>query len=304
MPVIIPQNLPATETLNQENIFVMHEQRAKSQDIRPLRLAIVNLMPTKVQTETQLLRLLGNTPLQIHVDLIHMASHESKNASEEHLNAFYKNFEDIKHEKYDGMIITGAPVEKLDFQEVNYWEELKNLLDFAKSNVFSTMFICWGAQAALYHYYGVPKVELPKKMFGIFDHAVIARHPIVRGFDDTFFAPHSRHTTCEVAEIQKIPELEIVALSEEAGAYLTISKDQRFVFVSGHSEYDPFVLRDEYERDIKQGLEIDVPKNYYPNNDPSKEPIVRWRGHGNLLFSNWLNYHVYQETPFDLEKLS
>lgn len=300
MPVIIPENLPATEILNNENVFVMHEQRAHSQDIRPLKIAIVNLMPTKIVTETQLLRLIGNTSLQVEVDLIHMASHHSKNTAQAHLESFYKNFEDIKDNHYDGMIVTGAPVEKLAFSDVNYWEELVPVFDFAKTNVFSTLFICWGAQAAMYHYYGVPKVDLTEKMFGVFENKVIKNRSIVRGFDDVFFAPHSRHTECRVEDIEKVAELEIVAQSDEAGVYLAISKDQRFVFVAGHSEYDPNGLKDEYLRDIKLGLPIQVPKNYFPNDDPSQAPVVKWRGHGNLLFANWLNYHVYQETPYEL----
>lgn len=304
MPVIIPENLPATETLTKENIFVMHEKRAKMQDIRPLSIAIVNLMPTKIVTETQLLRLIGNTSLQVEVDFISMESHVSKNTAVEHLEDFYKNFEDIKDKYYDGMIVTGAPVETMDFQDVNYWNELVPILDFAKTNVFSTLFICWGAQAALYHYYKVPKVILDKKMFGIFEHNVIKRRPIVRGFDDIFFAPHSRHTTCLTSEIEKVEQLEILAISEKAGAYLMVSKDQKFVFVTGHSEYDPEGLKNEYFRDLEKGLDINIPSNYFPNDDTSKEPVVRWRGHGALLFSNWLNYHVYQGTPYNLMKLN
>lgn len=300
MPVIIPAALPATETLAQEQIFVMHEQRALSQDIRPLRLAIVNLMPTKIVTETQLLRLISNTALQVEVDLIRMASHVSKHVSEEHLQTFYKDFEDIKHNHYDGMIVTGAPVEQMSFQEVNYWDELKLIFDFADQNVFSTMFICWGAQAALYYYYGIPKYQLPEKRFGVFEHEVLRRRPIVRGFDDVFYAPHSRHTEFRAGDIAKVEELEIIAQSQEAGVYLVASNNGRRVFVSGHCEYDPLTLDAEYRRDISQGKQIAVPKNYYPNDDPSCAPLVRWRSHGNLLFANWLNYYVYQETPYDL----
>lgn len=303
MPVIIPAALPATETLTNEQIFVMHEQRAQAQDIRPLRLAIVNLMPTKIVTETQLLRLISNTALQVEVDLIRMKSHESKHVSEEHLTAFYKDFDEIKNNRYDGMIVTGAPVEQLSFQEVNYWEELKLIFDFADKNVFSTLFICWGAQAALYHYYGIPKYALPEKRFGVFEHEIIAKRPIVRGFDDVFYAPHSRHTEFRAGDIAKVEDLEIIAQSPEAGVYLVASKDGHRVFVSGHCEYDPLTLDAEYRRDISQGKPIQVPKNYYPNDDPSCTPVVRWRGHGNLLFSNWLNYYVYQETPFDLADL-
>lgn len=303
MPVIIPAALPATETLTKEQIFVMHEQRAQAQDIRPLKLAIVNLMPTKIVTETQLLRLISNTALQVEVDLIRMKSHESKHVSEEHLTAFYKDFDEIKNNRYDGMIVTGAPVEQLSFQEVNYWEELKLIFDFADKNVFSTLFICWGAQAALYHYYGIPKYALPEKRFGVFEHEIIAKRPIVRGFDDVFYAPHSRHTEFRAGDIAKVDELEIIAQSPEAGVYLVASKDGHRVFVSGHCEYDPLTLDAEYRRDVSQEKPIQVPKNYYPNDDPSCTPVVRWRGHGNLLFSNWLNYYVYQETPFDLADL-
>ena len=304
MPVIIPAALPATETLTNEQIFVMHEQRAQAQDIRPLKLAIVNLMPTKIVTETQLLRLISNTALQAEVDLIRMASHVSKNVSAEHLATFYKDFEEIKNNQYDGMIVTGAPVEQLSFQEVNYWDELKLMFDFADKNVFSTLFICWGAQAALYHYYGIPKYPLPEKRFGVFEHEVMIKRPIVRGFDDVFYAPHSRHTEFRAGDIAKVDELEIIAQSSEAGVYLVASKDGRRVFVSGHCEYDPLTLDAEYRRDVSQGKPISVPKNYYPNDDPSCTPVVRWRGHGNLLFSNWLNYYVYQETPFDLADLN
>ena len=304
MPVIIPAALPATETLTNEQIFVMHEQRAQSQDIRPLKLAIVNLMPTKIVTETQLLRLISNTALQAEVDLIRMASHVSKNVSEEHLATFYKDFEEIKNNHYDGMIVTGAPVEQLSFQEVNYWDELKMIFDFADKNVFSTLFICWGAQAALYHYYGIPKYPRPEKRFGVFEHEVMVKRPIVRGFDDVFYAPHSRHTEFRAGDIAKVDDLEIIAQSPEAGVYLVASKDGHRVFVSGHCEYDPLTLDAEYRRDVSQGKPIQVPKNYYPNDDPSCTPVVRWRGHGNLLFSNWLNYYVYQETPFDLADLN
>ena len=303
MPVIIPAALPATETLTNEQIFVMHEQRARTRDIRPLKLAIVNLMPTKIVTETQLLRLISNTALQVEVDLVRMASHVSKNVSEEHLQTFYKDFDEIKHTKYDGMIVTGAPVEQMSFQEVNYWDELKQIFDFADQNVFSTMFICWGAQAALYHYYGVPKYALPEKMFGVFEHEVLCKRPIVRGFDDVFYAPHSRHTEFRAGDIAKVDELEIIAQSREAGVYLAASKDGHRVFVSGHCEYDPLTLDSEYRRDLDRGAAIAPPKNYYPNDDPSCAPVVRWRSHGNLLFANWLNYYVYQETPYDLSEM-
>lgn len=261
-------------------------------------------MPTKIVTETQLLRLVGNTPLQVNVDLVHMATHRSKNTPQSHLEAFYKSFEDIQDKKYDGMIITGAPVEQMDYQDVNYWDELTAVLDFAQKRAFSSLFICWGAQAALYHYYGIPKVQLEEKRFGVFEHRVLERRPIVRGFDDVFYAPHSRHTECRVEDILKVPELELLAVSDEAGAFLATSRDGRQVFVFGHAEYDPYILRDEYLRDKNKGLDIALPKHYFPDDDPAKEPIVRWRGHGNLLFANWLNYHVYQETPYNLAQLN
>ncbi|ONI44005.1 homoserine O-succinyltransferase [Candidatus Epulonipiscioides gigas] len=298
MPVIIPKNLPATEILQNENIFVMQEARAKSQDIRPLNIAIVNLMPTKIETETQLLRLLGNTPLQIQVDFIHMSTHKSKNISENHLETFYKNFTEIKHKKYDGMIITGAPVETMHFNDVDYWNELASILDFAKTNVYSTLFICWGAQAALYHYYNIDKIALDEKMFGVFKHKIINSRPIVRGFDDIFFAPHSRHTTWDRDILENSKDIEIVASSDTAGAYILVSNDNKFIFVSGHSEYDPYVLDREYKRDKNLGININIPYNYYPDDNVNLKPEVKWRSHANLLFSNWLNYHVYQEVPF------
>lgn len=300
MPVIIPEHLPASKILMEERIFVMHEKRAKNQDIRPLRIAIVNLMPTKIVTETQLLRLIGNTSLQVEVDLIHMDSHTSKNTSIEHLQAFYTTFEEVKNEYYDGLIVTGAPVETMDFEDVNYWNELTPILDFAQKNVFSSMFICWGAQAALYHYYHIPKHIVGEKIFGVFEHHVKKRNALVRGFDDVFYAPHSRHTTWNLKQIEAVKELEILAHSEEAGVYMVSSIDQKFLFVSGHSEYDASILKEEYLRDKEKGLPIAIPKNYFPNDDITKEPLVRWRGHGNLLFANWLN-RIYQDTPYDLK---
>lgn len=301
MPVVIPENLPAFKTLEEENIFVMKEIRALSQDIRPLKIAILNLMPTKIETETQLLRLIGNTPIQVEVDFLHPKTYKSTNTPEEHLVSFYKTFDDIKGQKFDGMIITGAPVEHLDFEDVQYWNELKEIMDYTVHNVYSTLFICWGAQAALYHFYGINKHLLPEKMFGIFTHSVNNRNvKLVRGFDDEFFAPHSRHTTILKEDVLKIPELEIIAESNIAGIYLLANKNGRQIFVTGHSEYDPHTLKREYERDIQKGLDIKIPVNYFYNNDPQKEPIVRWRGHANLLFSNWLNYYVYQETPYDI----
>jgi homoserine O-succinyltransferase len=304
MPVIIPQDLPATEILQNENIFVMNEQRALTQDIRPLKIAIVNLMPTKIATETQLLRLIGNTPIQVEVELICTQTYQSKNTPQEHLFSFYKNFKDIKDKKFDGMIITGAPVEHLEFEEVDYWEELKEIMEFTKRNVYSTFHICWGAQAALYYHYGIQKYPLPEKMFGVFNNQVKNRKcMLVRGFDDEFYAPHSRHTTVKREDIEKIPQLKILAESDEAGIYLLATKNGRQVFVTGHSEYDPLTLKTEYDRDVNKGAKIHIPINYFPDNDPTQEPLVKWRGHANLLFSNWLNYYVYQETPYDLNEL-
>jgi homoserine O-succinyltransferase len=304
MPIIIPEKLPAAKTLRDENIFVMNEFRAVHQDIRPLKIAIVNLMPTKVQTETQLLRLIGNTPIQVEVDLIHTATHKSANVSEEHLVSFYKTFDDISDNKYDGMIITGAPIEKMEFEEVDYWDELKRILDFSKKHVTSTLHICWAAQAGMYHHYGVPKYPLEKKMFGVFPHKInYKKSKLFRGFDDEFFVPHSRHTEVRKEDIQNVPELTILSESKESGVYITATKGCRQIFVTGHSEYDPLTLKAEYDRDAEAGLDINVPGNYYPGNDPSKKPVVKWRSHANLLFSNWLNYYVYQETPYDLSKL-
>lgn len=304
MPIKIPDNLPAAEILNQENIFVMTENRAFHQDIRPLRIAILNLMPTKITTETQLLRLLGNTPLQVEAVLLQPKSHHSKNTPEEHLRTFYQTFDQVHHQKFDGMIITGAPVEQLDFAEVNYWEELTGIMDWTQHHVFSTLHICWAAQAGLFYYYQVPKYPLPTKMFGVFEHQVNQKYTkLLRGFDDRFFAPHSRHTEVRREDIVKVRELEILSESEAAGIYIVASKDGRQVFVTGHSEYDPLTLKSEYDRDLGKGLPIDVPRNYYPNDDPLKEPIVKWRSHANLLFNNWLNYYVYQETPFDINEI-
>ena len=304
MPIKISDNLPAAKILESENVFVMTENRAMHQDIRPLKIVILNLMPNKVETETQLLRLLGNSPLQVDIDLMQTATHTSRNTTKEHLLEFYQTFDQLQTRLYDGMIITGAPVENLDFQEVDYWDELCMIMDWSRTHVYSTLHICWGAQAALYHYYGVPKVGLAQKRFGVFEHRVLSRAPIVRGFDDVFYAPHSRHTECRREDIAKVPELEIVAESDEAGVFLAVSRDGRQVFVFGHAEYDPYILRDEYLRDKNKGLDIALPEHYFPHDDPSQEPIVRWRGHGNLLFANWLNYHVYQETPYNLAQLN
>ena len=299
MPVIIPKDLPAKAILDKEYIFSMSEERARTQDIRPLRLALVNLMPTKIVTETQFMRLLSNTPLQVDIDLIAMSTHESKNTSKAHLYRFYKTFEDIKHQKYDGMIITGAPVEMLDFSEVNYWEELESI-----TNVYSTLFICWASQAALYYYYGVEKYPLEEKMFGIFSHQLLRVRDITKGFDDEFFAPHSRHTENRPQDLAKLPQLKILAQSDEAGVLLSATTDQRHYFISGHMEYDALTLKEEYERDLKKAQSgVSLPKAYFPHDDPSLEPIVKWRAHANLLYSNWLNHVVYQNTPYDLEKL-
>ncbi len=301
MPIKIPDNLPATEILTNENIFVMTETRAVHQDIRPLRIAILNLMPTKITTETQLLRLLGNTPLQVEVELLHADSHRSKNTPEDHLAVFYKTFEEVKNRKFDGLIITGAPVEQMEFDKVDYWEELKDIMEWSKYNVTSTFYICWAAQAGLYYHYGVPKYDLPAKMFGVFNHRINRRNiKLLRGFDDEFYVPHSRYTEVRRGDIERVEELEILAESDESGVYIVADKSRRTFFVTGHSEYDPLTLKGEYDRDVKKGLDIAVPKNYYPNDNPKNEPVVRWRGHANLLFSNWLNYYVYQETPFNL----
>ena len=304
MPVRIPETLPARATLESENIFVMGEERARHQDIRPLRVAILNLMPTKIATETQLLRLLGNSPLQVEVTLLHTASHKSKNVPEEHLINHYKSFAQVRRQKFDGFIITGAPVEMLPFEEVDYWEELTEILNWAESNVFSMLYICWGAQAGLYHHFGIPKYNLPEKMFGVFPHHVFDRyHKLMRGFDDVFMAPHSRHTEIRRADIEQVPALQILAESDEAGVYIVASRDGRHIFVTGHSEYDPLTLKGEYERDLNKGLPIAVPANYFPGDDPVQTPQVRWRGHAALLFANWLNYFVYQVTPYNVREI-
>ncbi|WP_261302313.1 homoserine O-acetyltransferase MetA [Paenibacillus andongensis] len=301
MPIKIPDNLPAKEILNQENIFTMDESVAYHQDIRPLRIALLNLMPTKETTETQLLRLIGNTPLQVEFVLLHPKTHTSKNTSVEHLEMFYKTFDDIKDEKLDGMIITGAPVEQMEFEDVNYWEELTQILNWSKHNVTSTLHICWAAQAGLYHHFGVRKFALDTKMFGVFPHTVqVPNTKLLRGFDEVFYVPQSRHTDIRREDIEQCPDLEILSESEESGVYIAATRDGKHIFVTGHSEYDACSLKWEYDRDVSKGLSIDIPKNYYPNNDPSRQPYNTWRAHANLLFSNWLNYYVYQETPFEL----
>lgn len=301
MPIKIPDNLPAKEILNQENIFTMDESVAYHQDIRPLRIALLNLMPTKETTETQLLRLIGNTPLQVEFVLLHPKTHTSKNTSVEHLEMFYKTFDDIKDEKLDGMIITGAPVEQMEFEDVNYWEELTQILNWSKHNVTSTLHICWAAQAGLYHHFGVRKFALENKMFGVFPHTVqVPNTKLLRGFDEVFHVPQSRHTDIRREDIEQCPDLEILSESEESGVYIAATRDGKHIFVTGHSEYDACSLKWEYDRDVSKGLTIEIPKNYYPNNDPSRLPYNTWRAHANLLFSNWLNYYVYQETPFEL----
>lgn len=304
MPIKIPDDLPAADTLINENVFVMFEKRAYHQDIRPLQILILNLMPTKIVTETQILRLLGNSPLQVDIHLLYLKSHVCRNTSKEHLARFYRTIDYVRDQKYDGIIITGAPVEHLEFQEVDYWEELKEIMCWSKNNVFSTMHLCWGAQAGLYHHFGIPKYPLDSKIFGVFSHRVNNKKSrLLRGFDDEFFVPHSRHTGILRADIEKVEQLEIMAESEEAGAYIVSTRDRSQVFVTGHAEYDPLTLKFEYERDQKKGLNIELPVNYFPGNDPAKEPLVKWRGHANLLFSNWLNYYVYQETPYDLMEI-
>ena len=301
MPIRIPNDLPATGTLQQENIFVMSQDRAIAQDIRPLEIVLLNLMPTKIATETQLSRLLGNTPLQVNLELMHTSSHKSKNVSQEHLLSFYKSFDELKDRKFDGMVITGAPVELMDFEDVDYWDELCKIMEWSKTHVHSTFHICWGAQAGLYYHYGIGKQQLPEKIFGVFPHKVdYKRSILLRGFDDLFWAPHSRHTTVCREDIEAVPELKILASSEKAGVYAVANKGGRHIFVTGHSEYDPETLKTEYMRDKNQGLPINVPENYFPNDDDTQDPIVRWRGHANLLFSNWLNYFVYQTTPYDI----
>jgi homoserine O-succinyltransferase len=304
MPVRIPNGLPARKTLESENIFVMPQERALHQDIRPLRIAVVNLMPTKIVTETQLLRLLGNTPLQIDISFVRMGSHDSKNTPSEHLDAFYEPFDQVLHERFDGLVITGAPVETLNFEDVDYWPELVRLMDWSSSKVWSTLHICWGAQAGLYHHYGIPKHALPEKTFGLFRHRVLEpNEPILRGFDEVFYAPHSRHTEVRETDIAKAPDLRLLAVSEEAGVYMVASRDGRRVFVTGHPEYDRLTLKAEYERDIAKGMNIRVPANYYPGDDPNRAPIMTWRSHAHLLYLNWLNYHVYQSTPFDIDRI-
>lgn len=304
MPLNLPELLPAVEILKKENIFVMDSGRASSQDIRPLKIVILNLMPLKITTETDLVRLLSNTPLQLEIDFMKLKSHTSKNTPVEHMTQFYKSFYKMKHQKYDGMIITGAPVELLDFEDVTYWEEMKEIFDWAKTHVTSTLFICWAAQAGLYHSYGIPKYPLENKKFGVFTHNINdVQNPIFRGFDDVFEVPHSRHTEIRREDILANPKLTLLSESQQAGVYMVMARNGRELYLTGHSEYSPNTLDTEYKRDLSKGLPIDLPCNYYPDNDSSKDPIVRWRAHANLLFTNWLNYFVYQETPFDITKI-
>ena len=303
MPIKIPNNLPAAKTLTEENIFIMTETRAITQDIRPLKILILNLMPKKIETETQFARLLGNTPLQVELELIHTTSHKSKNTAQEHLLAFYKTFDDIKDQNFDGMIITGAPVEHLPFEEVEYWQELCEIMEWSKTHVHSTFHICWGAQAGLYYHYGIPKYQLDDKLFGVFPHYIERKNILFRGFDDIFYVPQSRHTTVNREDIEKVKNLKILSSSKETGVYAIATDQGRQIFITGHSEYDADTLKNEYLRDVSQGKKITIPYNYFPNDDPTKEPIVSWRGHANLLFSNWLNYFVYQSTPYDIKEV-
>ena len=305
MPIRIPDQLPATAQLEQENIFVMTETRAVTQDIRPLKIAILNLMPTKITTETQLTRLLGNTPLQVELDLLQTESHKATHTSEDHMLAFYKTFDEVRDKRYDGLIITGAPVEQMPFEQVEYWDELCEIMEWSKTHVHSTFHICWAAQAALHYHYGLNKHWVPKKYFGIYPHYVERKNSIIcRGFDETFLVPQSRHTTIDREDIEKVPEIKIIASSEELGPYIMMTENGRQIFVTGHSEYESDTLKLEYERDKKAGLDIDLPKNYFPDDDDTKEPPNVWRAHANLLYANWLNYFVYQTTPYDLSKIN
>ena len=305
MPIKIPNLLPATGTLLEENIFVMTETRAITQDIRPLHILMLNLMPTKIVTETQIARLIGNSPLQVELELLQTATHKATHTSEEHMLAFYKTFDEVKHKRYDGLIITGAPVEQMEFEEVSYWEELCEIMEWSKTHVTSTLHICWGAQAGLYYHYGIKKIPLEKKLFGVFPHTADHKKSMLfRGFDDIFMVPHSRHTTCRREDIEKIEGLKIVASSEEAGVYACMTKRGRQIFVTGHSEYDADTLAKEYFRDKNAGLPIDIPKNYFPDDDDTREPTVTWRSSANLMYYNWLNYFVYQTTPYNINDIS
>lgn len=303
MPVIIPEKLPANRILRDENVFVMDKERAERQDIRPLEIALVNLMPTKIQTETQFMRLLSNSPIQINVELIHTCTHSSKNTSESHMKSFYKTIKDVENKKFDGMIVTGAPVELMEFEKVDYWEEMKEILNFSARNVTSVMYICWGAQAALHYFYGLDKRLLPAKKFGVFEHRKCDETcMLLNGFDDVFYVPHSRHTEVSAEDIKAVDELIVLAESEEAGVHIAVTDNYERIFIMGHSEYDPDTLKGEYDRDVKLGKPINIPKNYYPDDDPSNKPMVKWRGHANLLFKNWINV-VYQATPYDVNRV-
>ena len=305
MPIKIPNDLPATKVLNDENIFVITETRALTQDIRPLQILIVNLMPTKIVTETQLARLLGNTPLQVEMELLMMSSHKSKNTSEEHMLAFYKTFDEVRERNFDGMVITGSPVEHMPFEEVDFWDELCEIMEWSKTHVTSTFHICWGAQAGLYYHYGINKHQMEDKLFGVFEHYVAHKGSILfRGFDDTFMVPHSRHTTVYKEDIEKVQELKILSLSKEAGVYAVATDKGKQIFITGHSEYDAETLEKEYLRDKNAGLKIDMPVNYYPNDDDTQRPVNTWRSSANLLYSNWLNYFVYQTTPYDISEIN
>ena len=305
MPIKIPNNLPAAHILEGENIFIMDAARAYSQDIRPLKILILNLMPIKPVTETQLLRLLGNTPLQVEVDFIYTRTYTPKHTSQDYLTEFYGTFDDVKNKNYDGFIMTGAPLELIEFEEVTYWQELVEIMEWSKSHAWSTFYICWGAQAGLYYHYGVPKYLLPKKMSGVYKHKLCIKHEkLLRGFDDEFYVPHSRYTETRREDIEKVPALTLLSESDEAGVYAVADLDKRLFFITGHAEYDPNTLRNEYERDTRAGINPHVPQNYYPNDDPTQEPIVKWRSVAHLLFANWLNYYVYQETPYELESIS
>ncbi|WP_372775396.1 homoserine O-succinyltransferase [Mangrovibacterium sp.] len=304
MPLNIPDKLPAIELLLQENIFVIDQTRASHQDIRPLKIIILNLMPLKITTETDLLRVLSNSPLQIEIDFLKIKDHEHKHTSAEHMAAFYKTFDQVKNKKFDGMIITGAPVELLAFEEVTYWDEMRKIMDWSLTNVTSSLFICWASQAALFHFYGIPKYPLEKKMFGVFKHRISDRKiPIFRGFDDEYFVPHSRHTEIRAEDIKKVDGLDIISYSDHSGVNMVMARNGRQIFITGHAEYSRMTLDGEYKRDVSKDLPIEIPANYYPNDDPNEKPILRWRSAADLLFTNWLNYYVYQETPYDLDEI-